>query len=179
MRFQFVETGDGVRSGRAEEPVSPIRVPTSGLHQRLVEEVVVVERDAVAATGFSVVRKPHQVLATDVVLPGFMEQVEKRSSQFRRQEAILVCRVSGIFGLVVGHLGIEARHQAFDVDASSLGQTSLPANQTARTGETAGPAIWDFVVEFVDEQQRAANKCAGKPGARDNDVTAGDGRRGA
>ena len=114
----------------------------------------------------------------DVPLPGFMEPVEERSSQFRKQEAVFVRRVARTLGVVVGHQGIETRHQALDVDATSLIQTSFPVQQTARVGQSADPGFEDIVAEIVDEQRRAGNQGAGEPGAGDHDVIAGDGQRG-
>ena len=94
----------------------------------------------------------------DVPLPGFMEPVEERSFQFRKEEAVFVRRVPCILGVVVRHQGIETRHQALDVDVTARMQTSFPVQQAARVGQSADLVFEDIVVEIVDEQRRAGNE---------------------
>ena len=157
-----VDGRDRVQRCPAKESVSPLGGPPAGAAERFIEEVVVVEGDAIRLVCGAVAGEGVEVVLGNAPLPGAGEAVEKRPLEFREQEPVLV---GGILVEVVRHELVEPGHQALDVDKTVGVLVPLPFEQSAGVRQAADPVHKAVVVEVVDEQGRVRNKRARETGA--------------
>ena len=99
-----------------------------------------------------------------VSLARFANTVEESALQLREEQRILVRRIVGKIGIVIGHQGFEAGHQPLDVDVAGKVTASLPLQQAAGIGQTANPISKGIIAEVVDEERGIRNQGAGETG---------------